>query len=534
MKIKKIGMLLALTLWSISTFAQSVEPEILQAVIGQNIAVTGEKVWFYVEAKDKAGKSGSNIGYAELVNRNGIPLFQTIFQLANGEAQGYLDIPSQIDSDHYLVRFYTRISPLLGNDGVWNQFITVINPKSQQRKITQNQVQNRYQFKQPSIDGKLNSAKPNSKLNPGQAWTEQPVLVKSALVNPFLPNDSKGFIGGEIYEALPSDYPLIPEPFGHVVYAKNLQESQNPLETFYLSAHGEKSFLNSAKAKPNGDLFFELGAMKDYRFLIVQSNQAESPMSFALQSPFVPLSLKSDFHFPPFIVEENQKDFLLDLVTVSKVTAAYYPKQTLENFPIVVGFDEDRIYRLDDYTRFETFEITLREYVPEVMVRRQNKKALLKVLNKPLGTVFNENPLVLLDGMPVFDIDALIGFDPVKIESMEIMAREFLFNHEKFDGVINIHSFKNDFGGFELPANAIYLNYPLIQRPTTLVSPHVNSNLGTARFPDFRNLLHWEIDPNKPSAVFTSEIEGKYELTQVLRDSDGRLKLVQEEFEVKN
>ena len=534
MKKQRIGLILVLTLWSISIFAQKVESEIVQAIVGQNIAVTGEKIWFYIEAKDKEGKNLSAIAYAELVNRDGIPVLQTIFQLENGEAQGYLDVPSQIESDHYLVRFYTRVSPLEGTGGVWNQFITVINPKLQQRKITQYQVQNRYQFKLSSSGGVLDSAKPGSKLsvtpNPGG----RPVLVKSALVNPFLPKEFKGHIGSEIYEPLPSDYPMIPEPFGHVVYAKNLQESQDPAETFYLSAHGEKSFLNSAKAKPNGDLFFELGAMKDYRFLIVQSNRAESPMSFALQSPFAPLSLKSDFQFPPFLVDESQKDFLFDLVTASKVTVAYYPKKTLEYFPIVVGFDEDRIYKLDDYTRFETFEITLREYVPEVLVRRQNKKALLKVLNKPLGTVFTENPLVLLDGMPVFDIDALIDFDPVKIESMEIMAREFLFNHEKFDGVINIHSFRNDFGGFELPANAIYLNYPLIQQPTILSSPHVNSNLGTARFPDFRNLLHWEIGPNEAAEVFTSDIEGKYELTHVIRDSQGKLTVEMKEFEVKD
>lgn len=534
MKKQKIGLVLFLTLWSISILAQTAESEIVQAIVGQNIAVTGEKVWFFIEAKDKEGRNSSAIAYAELVNRDGIPVLQTIIQLANGEAQGYLDIPSQIESDHYLVRFYTRISPLHGPEGVWNQFITVINPKLQQRKASQTPSQNNYQFKEVSVVTSPISAKPSSKISLTQDQSERPILLKSALANPFLPVRYKGYIGREIYEPLPSDYPLIPEPFGHVVYAKNLQESQNPLETFYLSAHGAKSFLNSAKAKPNGDLFFELGAMKDYRFLIVQSNQAESPMSFALQSPFAPLRLKSDFQFPPFIMEESQKDFLLDLVTASKVTAAYYPAQTLENFPIVVGFDEDRIYNLDEYTRFETFEITLREYVPEVMVRRQNKKALLKVLNKPLGTVFNENPLVLMDGMPVFDIDRLLEFDPVKIERMEIMAREFLFNQEKFEGVINIHSFKNDFGGFDLPANAIFLNYPLIQQPATLASPHVNSNLGAARLPDFRNLLHWEKNPKIPTELYTSTIEGTYELTQVFREPDGKLRVARKEVEVKD
>jgi hypothetical protein len=532
MEMRKTILMWALTLWSISIFAQSAESEIIQAVIGQNIAVTGERVWFYMEAKNREGKGNSSIGYAELVNRSGIPVSQTIFQISNGEAQGYLEIPRQIESDHYLVRFYTRISPLQGREGVWNSFVTVINPKLPQRKATQTPSKNTYPFKVPSTANTLPPAKPNSPINITSNTSEKPLLTKAALVNPFLQNELKGYVGAEIYEPLPVGYPVIPEPFGHVVYAKNLQDSQNPLETFYLSAHGEKSFLNSTKAKPNGDLFFELGAMKDYRFLIVQSNQAESPLSFALQSPFAPLLLKSDFRFPAFVIDEQQKEFLLDLVTASSVATAYYPKQSIENFPIIVGFDEDQTYRLDDFTRFETFEVTLREYVPEVMVRGQNKKALLKVLNKPLGRVFDENPLVLIDGMPVFDVDALIAFDPIKIERMEIMAREFLFNHEKFDGVINIHSFKNDFGGFELPKNAIFLNYHLIQQPAVLVSPHVNSNLETERFPDFRNLLHWEKTDNSAVKILTSNTEGKYEVTQVFRDSKGNLASICTEFEV--
>lgn len=534
MMLKKTCLIWLFALVNMAAQAQSLETEKIQAVLGQNIAVTGEKIWFYMQAKDKTGSGLSKIGYAELVNRNGIPVYQTIYQIAGGEAHGYVEIPSDIESDHYLLRFYTRVSPLQGPEGTWNQFVTVINPNLQQRKVQQTAPQNKYQFKKPITANQLKTEKTNTKLSIGNQQNNSPILIKSAMANPFLPVDFKGFVGGEIYDPLPSDYPLIPEPYGHVVFAKNLQETQNPVETFYLSAHGEKSFLNSAKPKPNGDMFFELGAMKDYRFLIVQSNQAESPMSFALQSPFAPLRLKRDFEFPPLLLEEHHKDFLLDLVTASKVSIAYYPVENLENFPIVVGFDEDRIYHLGDYTRFENFEITLKEYVPEVMVRRQNKKALLKVLNKPLGSIFKENPLVLIDGMPVFDVDPLMDFDPVNIDRMEIMAREFLFNHEKYDGVINIHSFKNDFGGFELPKNAIYLNYPLIQQPNLLVSPHVNSKLGASRVPDFRNLLHWQPNPIDAAEIITSQIEGLYELTLVFREENGSLQLVRDEFEVKN
>lgn len=516
--------------------AQAYEPEQVQAVLSKNVASVGDNVWFYVQALDKNNRSHSSIGYAELVNRRGIPVYQTIFQLVDGKANGYLEIPNQIESDHYLVRFYTRISPHHGENGIWNQFITLVNPKSQQKKANQIQTQNGYSFSGPIAPGtpEIPNSKPKSSIKISAADKSAPLLAKSALANPFLPEKLKGHVGGIIYEPLAEDYPTIPEPFGHVVWAKNLKQTQDPEETFYLSAHGEKSYLNTAKAKPNGDLFFELGAMKDYRFLIVQSNIPESQMSFALQSPFAPLQLRGDFNFPALVMDESHKEFLTELLTATKVDEYYYPEQHIENFPIVVGFDEDREYFLDDYTRFENFEVTLKEYVPEVMVRRQNKKALLKVLNKPMGTAFQENPLILLDGMPIFDADALIEFDPVKFERMEIMAREFLFNHEKYAGVINIHSFNNDFGGFELPQNAIYLNYPLIQRPKKLVSPHVNPRLAQAHFPDFRNLLFWEINPSNGIELHTSNIQGLYEFTQVFVDDKGNLQEVRETFEVKD
>lgn len=68
-----------------------------------------------------------------------------------------------------------------------------------------------------------------------------------------------------------------------------------------------------------------------------------------------------------------------------------------------------KTYLLDNYTRFTTMEEVLREYVAEINVRRKGKKYRLMTFNapgfalhdiQPIEQMYENNPLVLLDGVP--------------------------------------------------------------------------------------------------------------------------------------
>lgn len=92
-------------------FAQAPVNEIVSAHISKNIVVTGESIWYSVLAMGADKKIYSKIGYVELVDKNGQAVAQTIIDLESGSSEGHLEIPLQLNSDHYLFRFYTRISP---------------------------------------------------------------------------------------------------------------------------------------------------------------------------------------------------------------------------------------------------------------------------------------------------------------------------------------------------------------------------------------------------------------------------------------
>lgn len=513
-------------------YTQTGNSEQIHAHFSHSIALAGETVWLKCYSMTKEGPAASKIGYAELVNRDGEAVQQVMFDLENGQGLSHLEIPSHLPSDHYLIRCYTRISPLMGEKGVFNQFITIINPKAPPAFQVPNQSKP-IAFTLPrrsTVPFTPNKAKANStvQLDLSALEKQDDALLSVSLKNPFLPSHLEGYVHGQIYES-PQNQPMIPELFGHIVYGK-INEPVNQQETYYLSAHGKQSVLYSDRPNAQGELFFELGPMKEYSYFIVQSADFEKQLDFQVASPFIKSKFISGFDFPPLVLNESDKPFLEELLTAGR-TATYFSEiKANSRLPIVTGFIADKTYLLDDYTRFESVEVTLREYVPDVLVRKRGKKTVFKLLNNPLGSVFDSNPLLLIDAMPVFDSDQLAAFDPKKIKMLEVLSREFSFNLDKFEGVLSFSTFDNDFGGYEIPANALYLNYPSLQ-PNLI--PEFGQLSSMPHYPNFRNVLAWQhLSSNQSFTLSTAETSGQFEIRLSQFSNGSGFQQYKHEFEV--
>lgn len=393
----------------------------------------------------------------------------------------------------------------------------MINPNKPPKKQNLERVSDKDGFKESVLaemyEKKQIKSNAEVTLSLPQSTNPTPFSISVSLKNPYLPESFQGYTDRSIYKNPIQSENIIPEPFGHIIWAKYLNPEIDTTETFFLSAHGGQSILISAKPNENGDLFFELGALRDYSFFIIQSSNIEKQLNLTPKTPFFKFEFADDFVFPDLVIEEKDKPFLKNLITSSQINSYFYEVTSLEFNPVVTGFLSDRTYYLADYNRFENVSTTLKEYVPEVWVRKQEKKTLFKVLNDPLNSVFSENPLILIDAMPVFDADALAEFDPKNIQRLDVLTREFILNDDKFSGVISFSSFENDFGGFELPENALYFNYTEIQKPRKLLSPHINKNIKEPNFPDFRSTLYWKYNDISAGELlfYTSEIKGEYE-----------------------
>jgi len=188
--------------------------------------------------------------------------------------------------------------------------------------------------------------------------------------------------------------------------------------------------------------------------------------------------------------------------TLSLDTTAFYSKA-------------DKRYYFDDYTRFTTMEEVLREYVQWVNVRKREQNFHLTVYDDERKLVMTEDPLVLMDGVPVFKIDKVLELNPLKMFKLEVIAKNYILGNTNYSGILNFISYTGDLEGFTLDRNATVVDYDGLQLKREFYSP-VYEDSSLVNIPDFRTLLYWKPDiklnADQPVnlSFFSSDLKGKF------------------------
>lgn len=176
-------------------------------------------------------------------------------------------------------------------------------------------------------------------------------------------------------------------------------------------------------------------------------------------------------------------------------------------------------YYLDAYTRFPVMEEVMREYVHGVMVRKQKENFQWFVLDNVNKSLFQEDPLVLLDGVPIFDIDKIMAFSPFKIKKMEVLDRKYFVGPASFSGLVSCTTYLGDLGGFEFNSKNPSIDYEGLERQTEFYSPrYQDQRQRESRVPDNRSLLYWNPSVMAGKGIkqqvefFSSDLPGKYQV----------------------
>ncbi len=172
------------------------------------------------------------------------------------------------------------------------------------------------------------------------------------------------------------------------------------------------------------------------------------------------------------------------------------------------------------------------ELLPGVKFRTYNRIPTIEVLSASLHNYFNEPPLVLLDGIPIQDLNIIKNLGSKKIDKVEICLEERHFGDLSFAGVVAIFSPKADDSLVPESKDLIKLTIEAIQAQTVLNSP--SEQLPSE--PDLRQVLLWT--PSlKPAQTITlnfraSDIKGVYKLVLRGKTKDGSLFFKEQSFEV--
>jgi hypothetical protein len=197
------------------------------------------------------------------------------------------------------------------------------------------------------------------------------------------------------------------------------------------------------------------------------------------------------------------------------------------------------IYLLDKYTRFPVMEEVFREIIRNVYVRKNRGNYSLRVLDTENNELFNQNPLILLDGLPIFDVNKFMKINPLLIESIEVINSRSFIGESVFDGVIYVNSYERDYANYVIDHNYNKMNYYHIDDRITYFTPdYSNHEFKHSRIPDFRNLLFWNPDIRIDQGIFkkiefyTSDDEGIYEIEISGINMDGSIISITSDFEV--
>ncbi len=322
-------------------------------------------------------------------------------------------------------------------------------------------------------------------------------------------------------------------------------------EYFFLAIPGKNERLYLSKTNEKGEAIFHVDPIFGKHNVVLSSY---SGLSFDAKTSHPQLEdygfvkqAKGNTHevLPYAGIPENLENWISDYNIGVQTENAYFRKERANFDSTAMKYrspfygEADRIYRLDDYTRFVLMEEVLKEYIPEVMVLRRNNNYQFRVHNKRTNLYFDQNPLVLLDGVPILDFSQIINYDPKKVKEIAIITSNFYYGPLSFPGVVSFKTYQGDLKDFQLTSESIMVEFdgyqvkrdffiPNYASQTTATDGATASTRLSDRIPDFRNVLYWndQLQVNGKDdvviSVMTSSMNGTYIVEVEGLDAQGR------------
>jgi hypothetical protein len=319
--------------------------------------------------------------------------------------------------------------------------------------------------------------------------------------------------------------PYVPEYRGLILKGKVTNIDGTPARNImtYLSTPGKLLRLYTSLSNDTGDVIYEVQKYYGTSRIHVQTNRLrDSTYRITLNSPWA--STYASRTLRHFTLTKNFQSTLLSRSVAMQVQDIYVEEaldessRNIVNASTFYGLADER-YALDDYTRFPVMEEVMREYVKGVWVRKRKDGFHYMVMDNINKQVFDDPPLMLIDGVPFFDADEIMAFDPRKVQVPDVMTRRYYLGPASFPGVVSYRTYTGDLNGFVLHPSVTTLDFEGLQRQREFYSPRYdNVSQRRSRLPDQRTLLYWNpsvtTDASGRATIefYTSDVTGQFHI----------------------
>ena len=351
-------------------------------------------------------------------------------------------------------------------------------------------------------------------------------IVNEAIDNLMLTHGWRRFVWSDILEHKTVSRLFSPEYEGIVISGTLFREdSTSPASTekAYLSFPGTNPQFFTAQTDANGRFEFLAKNLFGRREAVIQAVRNPEVYKVSLDEPFS--SRHSSRMTQSLDLTDNVKDAVL-LNAIHSQARDYFHKQVNkggeESVDSTIFYGTpDKSYRLHDYQRFPTMEDVMREYVPEITIMTRGKKNNLYVLNRKKEEFFAEEPLVLVDGIPITSTHRVTVMPAANVKTLDVIAQRYRLGPVSFGGIVSLKTSNGRLGGLEPEPGAYAFDFDGLQMQREFYSPVYSSSSQPDRVPDFRSVLYWE--PNLTTSATRAE-----QVTFFTSDEDGLFVVVVE------
>lgn len=361
--------------------------------------------------------------------------------------------------------------------------------------------------------------------NPGAYFQNVNTNTLLAMDQLMLVNGYRRFKWENVLANATPSFKYLPELAGSIITGKMVQKGTNTAVkdiTGFVSMPSKNTLFKAGISDENGHIQFEFPQLYNDGQLILQADSSKYyAHKIEIDNPFYTSKNNSQL-IEPIILPKLNKEIIQQLNSNIEIQN-HFKADYLNRFQApsldsnAFYYKPDYTYYLDLYARFTTMEEVIREYVTPMTLSKNRGRFQLAVYDDQNKRFFDKAPLVLLDGVPILNMDKFIEYDPLKIRKLEVVSRTYFLGNLAFNGIANFLTYDGKMEGYELDPRATLIDYKGLQVQREFMAPvYENQAQIDSRSPDFRHLLHWSANINTSSkgkintAFYTSDVPGKY------------------------
>jgi hypothetical protein len=326
---------------------------------------------------------------------------------------------------------------------------------------------------------------------------------------------------------------------------KNTQKPDGG-QYLFLSMPGKIAAFQYALTDINGNFDLTVPLDDRNRVLIIQPEKVERSNTIRIESSFSNIYPSIDLSPDTLLKETSQS--ISKLGVNYQVMKIYRSEDVpVKSEPILFTGGTKRFYGkpdieliMDDYIKLPVMQEVFFELMPGVFMKKKKTEYEITIADPVENNVFDEPPMLLVDGVVVHDPDIIANLDPEIVEKIDAVKSRYFVGNYLFHGLVNVITRAGDFSNIPLPDYAVRLPYIAADQSASFPLPDYSyPENKKSRIPDFRNTLYWNssVKPDKEGKAeiefWTSDYKSDYEINIQGIADDGKFISLRKKVRVK-